>query len=832
MNQNPSKIQFRLWGIALLLTLGAALFFRTYPLRSEWLVSEKLLNRKAETLVREQIRKQLESRFTASPAEPAEGARKKLVDQKLDAMMKTNPALFEDMTRRMSGEMARRHKSAFSFRYLSEADPYYYLNMTQNVVAGGKLGPRIEGGRFLNPLRHAPQGNPDVINLHPYVGAGIYTFLKMVRPGITLMQATGLTPLFLVTAAAAAYFALWPLLGLRLFSFWLSSLVFFLSPIVIQRSTLGWYDTDPYNLIFPTLITFTFLGALKQPRRAVPLALIGGFLTGFYPLFWQGWAYILPLVACASWLAGFFCLVRLRTAERFAAITYAALYTSASLGFAALFMTPSGFWDTVLNSLLYSSKVQGGSTELWPNLLVLVGETGAVTFKKWVYLTSHYGIILLALLGMILPCLRRRMTLTWGVIVLMAVPLFIFSFAAERFAILAVLPLSLLAGYGIEEILGLTKTAADFVSRKRKLLGPVIRWTAAAALLAAVIPRTLLGAHVSGLNSHFIMNDAWFGALSELKETAPQDSIVHSWWPPGYFVNAVSGLRTVVDGGSQHQPENFWMAKAFMARDEKTALGIFRMVAAGGNQAMAFLEKRNIRGDQAVELLLKMAVLPRAQAAALLSGPWSLKDKEVLLDLTHGKKDLPPSYVLIYEDMMTQNLAMQVIDGWSFERARKIFMENSKPGGVKGFFAGKGAADYTRKMLEVTGHGLPYEAPAGVAARQDGKIIFKNGITFDTRTGLAVFTGPKGAMPVRSIFKRDGKWSAVVPPVGNGAVAALIIPENGTFACVTAHSDLVTALLFKLAYLEGQGLTQFESVIQQGSILGKDYVRIYRILWE
>ncbi|MBP9865271.1 MAG: hypothetical protein KBC91_02585, partial [Candidatus Omnitrophica bacterium] len=336
----------------------------------------------------------------------------------------------------------------------------------------------------------------------------------------------------------------------------------------------------------------------------------------------------------------------------------------------------------------------------------------------------------------------------------------------------------------------------------------------------------------SGFNSHFIMNDAWYGALTELGETAPKDSIVHSWWPPGYFVNAVSGLKTVVDGGSQHQPENFWMAKAFMARDEKIAVGIFRMVAAGGNQAMAFLEKHDIRGDQAVELLLKIVILPRAGAMALLPETWSVKDKLSLLELSHGKDKVAPSYALIYADMLTQNLAMQVIDGWSFDRARQVFMEAPKPSGLKGFLAARGAADYTRKMLEVTGHGLPYEAPAAIVSRQGRQIIFKNGVTFDEQSGRAFFASPKGPLPIRSLFKRNGAWAAVVPPIGNTSVAALIIPEGNTFVCVTAHSDLVRSIIFKLAYLEGQGLKQFESVIRRGSILGSDYVTIYRINWD
>ncbi len=813
---------------AFIATAAAALFFRTYPLNSHLFISEKTIQRQAEKLTRLQMSRQLEARL------PAGVPARKLAEQKLNELIAQDRASFDRIVAGTAEQIKKKRKEIFSYKYLSEADPYYYLNLTQNVAATGRLGTRIPGGRFFNPLRHAPFGNPDVINLHPYVGAAVYDAAKAFRPGLSLMQAVGLTPLFLIVLSAAAYFALWPFLGVRLFPFWLAAQAFFLSPVVIQRSTLGWYDTDAYNLIFPLLIFATLLAVLSRPRQAVRLGLVGGFLTGFYPLFWQGWPFIFALVAFAGFAAGLARFVIYRTgAERTAFLTYALVYTGASLFFAVWFITPLGFWDTVLNGFLYSSRVQGGSSELWPNLLVLVGETGQATFKKWVYLTSHYGVVLFALLGLILPPLQRRASLAWTLVTLMALPLLIFSFAAERFSILAVFPLTLLAAYGLDGMLTYAESAGRALNSKMQGAGTALRGAAFALLTLAIVPRTLMGAHVSGFQSHFIMNDVWYEVLDGLGKSAPKNAIVHSWWPPGYFVNAISGLRTVVDGGSHHFHENFWMAKAFMSTREKEARGLFRMLAAGGNGAMEFLDQHGIRGDQAVELLLKIAVLDRPQAAGILPGAWTLKDKKDLLDLTHGGQDGPaPSYVLIYEDMVKQNLALQVIDHWSFERARKIFLEAPKPSGLRALWAAHGAGEYTKKMLQVTGQGLPYEEPAPAVARQDGKVIFKNGVSFDPASGRAVLQTPNGQVPVRSVYKKDGKWAAAVPPLENSAIAALILPEGGNLFCVAAHRDLVPSLLFKLAYLDGYGLSSFEPVLRRGSIQNSDYVAVYKIKWD
>jgi len=248
---------------------------------------------------------------------------------------------------------------------------------------------------------------------------------------------------------------------------------------------------------------------------------------------------------------------------------------------------------------------------------------------------------------------------------------------------------------------------------------------------------------------------------------------------------------------------------------------------------MDFLAAKDIAGDQAVSLLLDVVAVDRAKAVKLLPLTWSLRDKAALLGLTHGEGVLAPAYVLIYEDMVTQNLAMQVVDGWSFDRAKEVFSETKiDRETLKSFFERRGASSYMKKMIQVSGKGLPYEPPANVVLRKGSQLTFGNNVMFDLSTGLAFFQGPDGPMAIRSVFKKDGEWAARVPPFGNSAIAAMIIPQEDTFVCVTAHSDLVRSMLFKLTYLKGQGLAHFEPVVSRGSILNRDYVLIYRIHWD
>ncbi len=819
---------------AFLLTAALALYFRTYPLRSGGLVSQAGLERKASAAVQSGMLKQLESHIVRQAPQISPEVRKKLARQKLNELIHADDGAYQKAVSGAAQDLGATARSLFTYRYLSEADPYYYLDLTQNILKTGRLGPPVAGGRFWNPKRIAPFGHADGINLHPYAGVFVYRLLSLLKPGISLMHAAGVTPLFLTVLAVAAYFLLEALLPLGLFAFWLGAQIFFLSPIVIQRSTLGWYDTDPYNFIFPTLIFSTLLAVLKNPSRKTLWACTGGFLTGLYPLFWQGWIFIFILTsgtAAVVGLADFLKSGRKQTALLY----FFALYVAATGVFAVFFLTPAGILKMAESQISYSANVRGasGAGDLWPNLLVMVGETASVTLQKWIYLTAHYAAVVLALAGLILPVVRifkrrREQDMRpWAAVVCMALPLLLFSFTAERFAVLAVFPLSLLAAFGAEECLNL---AAGLAKRFRWPLG--LSKTAVCLLVGAfILPRSVIGAHVSGFQSHFIMNDEWYGVLNDIKEKTPPQTLVHSWWPPGYFFHAIAQRPSVLDGGTHRQHENFWMAKALMSRDQKQALGLFRMLTVSGNKPMEFLAEKGIHGDLAMRLLMGVTRAPRAKAGMLLPAGWADAEKSAFLDLTHGTGPLPPAVVVTYEDLIDKNLMLQIVDQWSFDRARVVFDAAKKQAGALSFLP-KGAADYSRKMLQVTGPGLPYEPPAAAVTRRDGKIFFPNGLVVDSVSGSGVLTGPKfqTPQPVDVYSKKEGTW-AESSPESQSPVAAILIDEKGSTQAVLCHRALVKALIFQLSYLDGTNFPAFKLLSVRGRYSTGRYVSAYRIDW-
>src|SRR3989338_4270072 len=237
------------------------------------------------------------------------------------------------------------------------------------------------------------------------------------------MEALNYVPLVLVAAVIAVFFALASSMSTSVSAVTLGCLALVLSPIFIQRSAFGWYDTDPYNYIFPGLILASFFagtrGGLSRSalasgldrfgkaagggfgRSALASGLAAGFLTGLYALFWNGWPFIFVLTIACS-ITG--CIAEKlpwgREREKgslFAPFLF--FYAGFGLLFAILFMTPAGFVKAIRESWTVSQQFALSKADLWPNIFLTVGEAQGISFKKMIFLIGNYVTVGLALLG-------------------------------------------------------------------------------------------------------------------------------------------------------------------------------------------------------------------------------------------------------------------------------------------------------------------------------------------------------------------------------------------------------------------------------------------------
>jgi dolichyl-diphosphooligosaccharide--protein glycosyltransferase len=766
--------------------------------------------------------------------------KKRLAELQVRQLISKDRLNFEEAVKKVASNMERSRK--VGYRYLLEADPYYFLRRTEQLIEKGQAPDLRKGGKYLDRFMRAPHGHWTVFLVPHYVGFYWFKIIRCFAPQASTMQILGWLPIFLTLLILPLYAGLARVLRMPFWAGVTGMAIITLSPIFIQRSALGWYDTDPYNYIFPiSILTFVFLG-LKNKRWFWIGGLGGSFLTGLYALFWPGWPFIGILVP-VSVLGSVAVLWILRTKEGWerwkAGVGFCALYFSGSLVFLAIFLTPQGLRDSLGMGWFALNKFALADFDVWPNIFLTVGEAGSVTLQKLIFLTGNYVTFAFAVIGLLwegVHVLRRQdpsERFRFFFCLFFSGPILFMSLKTERFSVLFVLPLAIFAGFAVTRFVDWAQTITPKVF-PRIASGSGWGRVAASSLVGVLfLPMLLLSAHVVAMGIRPIMDDVWYAGLSELRSKTPEDSIVDSWWPPGHFISGIAHRRVILDGGTQEFHASYWMAKVLMAEDEREAAGILRMLNTSGEDAPDLLEKWGMDVPDAVDLILKIVRLDRAGALQALPSFLTADQKNQLLDKTHGRGMLPPSYVMVYNDLVEQNLAVSVIANWDFRKAKSLQEQKSRNfRRSTGIFERDASRRYVQDLLQTSGKWMNYTPIASLAGRQGSLLSFTNGLRVDLATKSAMVVIPdkkiQGA-PVSLFFLEQGNLVEKKSQGNVLNVSALFFEEGGVFYSVIADARLIRSLLFRLYYLKGQGLAYFKPVIEKGSLSGGTMVQIYEL---
>lgn len=845
MLPDPERLSALITKALIFLAVGfLAVYFRTYALHGgidQMLRSPGSLGRAVvDQGIRDQLRNSLEKVF------PKLDAREKarLADLQLTRLKRTEQASYENTVKKAVQEIDRtRYKRFSTTRYLLEADPYHYLYQTERLLETGRISVLSKDGKYLQPLMRAPHGHWEVWSLHPYVGAFTYRLLRLFDGKITVTRAVSYVPLFLCLMVLLAYAGLSRILGFPWIASIAGMLTLVLSPIFIQRSALGWYDTDPYNYLFPIAILSCVFAGLQKKRRFWAGAFAAAFLNGLYSLFWTGWAFMLFLVpACLLTSAALLMFFRNRQPRPLVAecLRFLSVFVLASGVFLPLFLTPEGLWSSLRGGWSILNQFALAEFDVWPNIFLTVGEAGAITLNKLIFLTGNPVTFAFALAGVFL---EGRRSLRKGdpfslfrflFFIIFSVPVLVMSLKTERFSLLFVLPLAIFVSFAMMRILELCQEAVSRMKDAGALRRLVFaRLTVVLLLMVLFLPVMLLFAHVVASGIKPIMDDIWNDALLELRQKTPEDAIVNSWWPPGYFITGVARRRVTADGGTQHFHEAYWLAKALMTGNELEAAGILRMLNLSGDDAYSFLVQAGIPVPDAVDLILRIVQVGRMEAFSQLPSFFTKVQKDSLLDMTHGKGNIPPSYLLLYNDLIEQNLAVSVMAQWDFRKAMNILKQRRSARDSSWTFGRDAASQYVQDLMSVSGEFAKYTPASPLSKRKGDVLFFENGVSLDLAAKDVVIFVPSANLQKKphSLFYLDqGQLAEKTFPGGISNISVLLFQEGETFYTLIADVRLMRSMLFRLYYLKGKGISFFQPLIAEGSLSGGTMVQVYELV--
>jgi len=723
--------------------------------------------------------------------------------------------------------------------YLPDSDSYYFYGMTKQLIENKKIMTERKGAEYFNALMLAPIGYWEKINLHPFVGFWTYKLISLFNPQTSPMRAVSFVPIFLTILSVLVFLLLLRHLQINVPASFLGSLLFVLAPIFLRRSFFGWYDNDIYNVFFPLLILWiAFMGLEYYANRfkRIIFALLTALVMICYAYFWQGWVYLFCLLFGSGILflgMDFFILKDQQSTINtlsFFGTTLIVIFSGIVISFGlnqSLFLFKEGW--SVLGDFFQTSGLG-----LWPDMYLSVGELGRTSWVDLFELAGNAWWFLIALLGGICFIIDHRLFSAKKeiykiiIIFLFAITALIMSFKAQRFVLLLVTPLGLLAAYGFEKIF----SGADTLIKKfnpYKNLYVYIKGLIFGFIFIFFSAGPLLNAHNLASRIRPIFNETWERALVSLKERTPPDSIINTWWPPGHFLKAIAERRVTFDGATINMPQAFWMARALYSSSEKKSLGILRMLNTSANKASEYLLSQGKKLSDTVEIIEQIVILPKNKAKEFLLEKLTEDQANALLVLTHGQP--PSSYLFFYNDMIETNIGIGFAARWNIKKMEQL---NENPELLKQIRK-LDRRDYVAFLWDVQGGMLRYSEMLNQADQKDQKIYFDNGLMVDFSDMSTQASSQKFGVGIPKNLFYDSEAGPVKKEFINASLPynVFIFKKNDNrYGCILMDEVIAESTMTRLYFWGPKNFKYIEPFLDEHDLTGQTQLFAFKINWE
>lgn len=219
--------------------------------------------------------------------------------------------------------------------HLSEFDPYYQYSLTKYMVEHGLFSPYWPT-QWVDYQRWYPGGinMGESLSSLPMTTAVVYSLISALGVNIDLMSFCSLVPVFFGTLAVLVLYYLGKDIGGRSVGM-LAALFLALSPSVIQRTGLGFFDTETIGLFSLLLFSLLFLRAIEQERSigsAIKYSLGSAATLAYFIMGWGAAYYIVGLAVLFV-----FVLILIRRYSRRLLLTYSITF---GLGLLMIIINP------------------------------------------------------------------------------------------------------------------------------------------------------------------------------------------------------------------------------------------------------------------------------------------------------------------------------------------------------------------------------------------------------------------------------------------------------------------------------------------------------------
>ncbi len=164
------------------------------------------------------------------------------------------------------------------------------------------------------------------------------------------------------------------------------------------------------------------------------------------------------------------------------------------------------------------------------------------------------------------------------------------------------------------------------------------------------------------------MNDAWWAALTAVRQNSSEAAILNSWWDFGHWFKYIADRSVTFDGASQNSPMAHWIGHTLLTNDEDKAVAILRMLDCGSNSAFEEVNKKYNDTLTSVNIVYDIIQQDKDDAEDYLKDEdFSKSQIKEILKVTHC--DPPENFFITSQDMVGKSGVWGHFGSWSFKRA-------------------------------------------------------------------------------------------------------------------------------------------------------------------
>lgn len=834
----------------ILIAVFVSVYLRTMPQRmplaDQW--AENTIANYYQDLVKQQIDQQY-------PYLPEQN-KQSLIDKEWQNFQKQNKANLAAQAETLSKQYKENFKDDEGTLYLLGIDPYYYYRQTYYVLENGFPGTGyFEDGSLKDDYRLAPIGGGSQWNFHNWFAAKWHQFLNLFGDFSLMYTFFFVGTIFSALTVIPGFFIGRKLSKSNVGGFFVSFLLA-VSSFFVARTTGESSDTDVYTVFFPVLITWIFLEALdaKERKWRFVLVSLAGFATGLFAFAWTGWWYIaLFLLATVVFQIGYHLFTQRKTltaAVKSKETKESAMLLGAYAVVLSIFVnifTSFGDFIKLLSGPFKFINIKAVAVKsFWPNIRTTVAELNVVSLKH--VITTLGGKLLLALAVLVIIILlfrknehgKREPHLCFLIALWLAASLY-GTTKGVRF-ILQATPIFAIA---VGTCMGLIwHYASRWITTELKLnkdLTKIIVFLLLALLL--IIPpndNPVKAGYNQAHGSVPSMNDAWYKTLTKIKEEAPENIIITSWWDFGHWFKAVANRPVTFDGGTQTPWGAYWVGKSLLVNDEKATVGIVRMLNCGQNTAFDELDRILNDTPKSVQLLNEIVVWDKKAALQKVEQA-GLTESQAAAVVKYTHCDNPPeSFYITSEDMVGKAGVWGHFGSWDFSRAvmylktKKLERKeavavlttefNVSEEEAEQLYAEITSTDADRWISPWPGYlngAQGCEKVSEDKLRCPGSIQGKSfAINIDLTDYTAKFESQNEAYPNSIVYAVQDEMKERKFSVATSGFSIILIPTGSNYVFLTADPLQANSMFTKLFFLQGHGQKCFSKFDEVQNING------------